>query len=274
MHLKGGLGNQLFILAAGILLARKNALSKVILDTSFLKRDSLRDFALDQYEIPKNIRVARTSSHGIAHHSKMNFLFHREAPIVEEILDMDMELHRAACIEGYFQNYNYVDAVKDSMLRILRSSNSETLSDVLPEIYVAAHLRRGDYLNPQTLATHGLVSAEYISKGYSYLKAKLGEVPLVIFTDSPELVQSELSVIENDTFIFGPDKVSAQQVIEYMSKARGLIISNSSLSWWGAWVATRQAEDSPAYVVRPLNWFADKDTPDGLLPPEWHAIEN
>src|SRR5688500_5139575 len=58
MRLTGGLGNQLFILAAGLSIAEVGGL-ELKLDVGDLLHDPLRTFELDQFEWPDEVDLAR-----------------------------------------------------------------------------------------------------------------------------------------------------------------------------------------------------------------------
>jgi hypothetical protein len=53
-----------------------------------------------------------------------------------------------------------------------------------------------------------------------------------------------------------------------MSGCRHFIISNSTYSWWAAWLG-RAPEKT---VIAPRQWFQAATVPAGLIPPEWITI--
>jgi hypothetical protein len=276
MHLKGGLGNQLFILAAGLLYSDLRNSKKVVLDTSFLKRDFQRDLAIHELELPKKVTFSGGAVHSFLHKRKLNNaskIFGRKT-FTEENFNLRSVSAQATCLEGYFQNCKNVDLVSEPMIVILKSIQISNLAAKMPENFIAVHLRRGDYLNAATLSIHGIVSSKYVTEGIARLQQKLGNLPVVVFTDSPTIAMEELDGISAEVLILGPEEVSATEVIALMSTAKGLIISNSTLSWWAAWLATRQADTKPPMVIRPAKWFAVGSEPKDLLPEEWISIEN
>jgi hypothetical protein len=53
-----------------------------------------------------------------------------------------------------------------------------------------------------------------------------------------------------------------------MAKSRGLVISNSTFSWWSA------AIGDPERVIAPTKWFKAADDPEGLILPTWQTVES
>jgi hypothetical protein len=77
-------------------------------------------------------------------------------------------------------------------------------------------------------------------------------------------------VLPNCTRYFGPESINDPvTLLRIMSEAKGLIGSNSSLSWWSAYLM-----DEEKIKIFPAKWFvnSDLDTTD-LIPPEWQILE-
>jgi hypothetical protein len=276
MHLKGGLGNQLFILAAGLLYSDIRKVNKVVLDTSLLKRDFQRDLALNGLDLPKEVVFSSGALHSLRHKRKVNkiLMFLGEKISTEEDFSTHPASANTRCLEGYFQSYRIADLVKAPMIGVLNSISISNTILRIPKDFIAVHLRRGDYLSAATMSVHGIVSSRYVTEGISLIQKSLGNLPVVVFTDSPNIALRELDRYDGEILILGPEEVSAPEVIAFMSKAKGLIISNSTLSWWAAWLATRIPEGNTPIVVRPAKWFAVGIEPKDLLPEEWLSIEN
>jgi len=276
MHLKGGLGNQLFILAAGIRISRLRNRKNLILDTSFLGGDRLRDYALGAYVLPNKTKLSSGFLHFWVHSNSVPRGLKELLKSYSESKDGSLPSSKlkANCYEGYFQTFKEVDEVRTEMIEILDSVVPFSSGENLPEKYLAVHLRRGDYLQPHTLKKHGLVSASYVKNALYGFGENLKALPVLVFSDSLEIAKSELNGIDRDFIFIGPESTEAQDVIRLMSNAQGLVISNSSLSWWGAWLATRRTLDSQVPVAAPSAWFADGSSAEDLLPNDWKRYAN
>jgi hypothetical protein len=71
-------------------------------------------------------------------------------------------------------------------------------------------------------------------------------IKLLVFSDDLPWCQS-LDFLEGATFVEEPD---ASAALHLMSQFRYYILSNSSFSWWGAWLG-----EKAVYVIAPDRWF-------------------
>ena len=183
-------------------------------------------------------------------------------------------------LEGYFQSWRYFSEIADPLrgqIRNLRSPSTwyeEMLAELSEEAWVGVHIRRGDYATAQYRDTFGPVSLEYIARGLNFLRAIQGPMKSVIFTDDPDNVRRELraSGVEAlaDAVIEPPVNSDPLESMLLLSQATHLVLSNSSFSWWAAFLG-----DKPdRLVVAPRPWFLglDHDTRD-LLMPNWLTLE-
>jgi hypothetical protein len=97
------------------------------------------------------------------------------------------------------------------------------------------------------------------------------DVRLMIFSDSPDLVPN---YVDTDTLkrgvVFKSKEFSPAQTLFLMSQANNFIISNSTYSWWAAFLS----KDINAVVVSPNPWFAFIDSPVGLIPDRWIRLNS
>lgn len=148
-------------------------------------------------------------------------------------------------IRGYFQNASMIDSITDGIRDELNSyleSISLPISVKVQEIEITAHIRRGDTKS---------ISQDFGVLSFEYYKEKLGSHPnAAICTD-------ELSDFEGfhrefpDALIITPNESDSWQTLKILSRAEKLIMANSTLSWWGAWIA-KQGENSE--IVFPFPW--------------------
>lgn len=117
----------------------------------------------------------------------------------------------------------------------------------LPRPLTAVHVRRGDYLHhPQH---HPVPSLRY----YTEAIAAQGARSVVVFSDDLEWCRQHFGrdvhyfAVPSDT----PALRAPRDWIDFfaMSAADALVISNSTFSWWAAWLARTNA------VIYPQPWF-------------------
>ena len=137
-------------------------------------------------------------------------------------------------VTGFFINSRNVEEVEKVIYPELQKilDQIESPKD-LPETYQYIHIRRGDYVT--TDFTYGLI-------GTSHYKRFINrELPLVIGTDD---VKSAASVIDdlNPDFVFSSSDSTAWQALKMMAMADSLVLANSTLSWWGGFLASNRGK--------------------------------
>jgi hypothetical protein len=137
-------------------------------------------------------------------------------------------------ITGFFINSRSVEFVEDIILpeleNLIKSINAP---ENLPERYQYIHIRRGDYVTSAT--SHGLIGAAH------YRKFVQKALPLIIGTDD---VKSSESIIEElrPAFVFSPRNSNAWQALKMMAMSDSLVLANSTLSWWGGFLASNRGK--------------------------------
>ena len=157
-------------------------------------------------------------------------------------------------LQGYFQSPKYVDYVKDEMLAVLWSNSliTEKIENEYQKIIKAfgteellsVHIRRGDYLKLSTIHTN--LTFEYYEEALSHFS---NEIPLIIFSNDQDWCKKELQKRVSNPLYFVTDNDYVEILL--MSKIKNNIIANSSFSWWSAYL--NQQEDKK--VVAPKEWF-------------------
>ena len=153
-----------------------------------------------------------------------------------------LRLHR-----GYFQDIKYPESVRDQALGILHSrieqvsleSQLRNRFPILAHPYQAIHLRLGDFKD----SPFGVLDLS------SRLSLIDDSMPLIVCTDgSKEEVINRLMGV--DATILTPKESTAWETIGVMSKARRIITSNSTMSWWAGYIA----RNNQAEVFLPDTW--------------------
>lgn len=167
---------------------------------------------------------------------------------------------------GYFQSEKYFSKYSEA-IKSLFSPTPEFIGKALltyPFIgnkVACIHVRRGDYLNYPTI--HPVVSIEYIKKAYS----QLPETPYcLVFSDDKEWCEQNID-IPNAIFVNLPPHES----MWLMSLCNYFVLSNSSFSWWGAYLS-RSKDKS---VISPRSWFGSEgpDNWDDIYCNDWRIME-
>jgi hypothetical protein len=288
-YLQGGLGNQLFILAAAWRQARRLDCPLYIDRSRFLRRDRLeigyeteRHFDLAELALPGTLigsdspwfvnsprRPAAIRRPGRRSYALRVF---RE-PASGGPARIDDAVRPGTTLLGYFQSPHYFDAIADDVCRLvedaaLSAADRVQLDALAAEPRITVHLRRGDYLLPGVAAHHGMVSTEYVVRGLSLLARLTGEQTARVYTDSPDVVAGELDGFDGIEIV-DPARLGNLATIIAMSRGTGFVMSNSSFSWWAAYLMDVR---SGAPIVAPRPWLASGDAGAELLLDRWLAL--
>lgn len=283
--LRGGLGNQLFQVAAGIRLAAVHG-TVLKLDLSPLEDETF--FTPRSYELaPFWIDVAEASAaevEALAGSRRKRLLawlpgrarsqadtaanerhFHFDSDVL--CLDDDV------CLRGYWQSERYFADAATLVRKALRfkepatARNAELAAEIAGPSAVSLHVRRGDYVsNPSAREIHGLCTLDYYQRAVAILCEQVVDPFFYIFSDEPDWVRANLRVDAPFAIIDHNGTDACHEDMRLMSLCAHHIIANSSFSWWGAWLGA----NSEKIVIAPERWFAvsDRDTRD-VVPEAW-----
>jgi hypothetical protein len=266
VKITGGLGNQLFGLAAGLEQANRLGCGLVLLTNNY-RPGGTRKFSLDQLHLPSHVSVLNES--------KRPRFFARRKTFREKGFSYDpsvFSVRPGMVMEGYFQSPKYFPNTKDLLRELVFPQDwvSESLDEsIVP--FTAVHVRRGDYLEAKTRAFHGVVGPSYFRNSLELLGRLNGFNRTIVFTDSPSHVRDEISLFGQGAELFSPDtEVDELETIRVMGRASRIVISNSSFSWWAAWKISCDAPlDGSIRVACPRPWFASGESAADLLAPNW-----
>jgi hypothetical protein len=264
----GGLGNQLFQIAFGVSVER--ALGRPVwFDSSF--------YSLPTAATPRQLEVD-LSALGLrelrAPRALRGAMRLVRPPL--RIIETTGTVMRVADVRpltvwavGYQQSPESPLQAVDAIVEALRIHTSPQ-----PHIgsHVAVHVRLGDYAErPDTRSFHGVTDPHWSIDQARTMASQLGVHRLQIFTDSPQLLTeilgSELGAdVDIDT------SNSAWEVLSAMRAADGIVMTNSSLSWWAAFIATH-IDQRQVPVIMPKPWFAEPSPADfAMAAPGWNVL--
>lgn len=254
--LYGRLGNQLFQISAMIGYAIKNKMSYM-----------LPEKTLDEKVWPNYFKYARylNKYDDRFRHIGLN-VYKEPAHSYSEIPQFNF-----VTLDGYFQSYKYFDFCVDYLRYAFQFPNA-----IKKQGFISIHVRRGDYLlYPDK---HPVVTEDYLFKAIEYFDSE--PMSFLIFSNDNEWCANLFSpgFIRNfkneHSFSLFPSGRDPLATMHNMSIANHHIISNSSFSWWPAFL--NQSPDKVVITPDESNWFgpANKhlDVSD-LLPLSWERIK-
>jgi len=268
VRLSGGVGNQLFQVAAGIFFANEfNA--RFSIDNRNLQFESTHPNSdLNQVEsisrhnqenFEKNKlalgnRVSRKLLRSNNHFAYQNYVITDKnwKDVYEQMLHGKLKSAfselRIWDLYGYFQESQFI---KEKTLITLKTLGNTSLAFKTESCFLstqpfnAIHIRGGDYLTSKIHAQ--LRSSYYIEAIEHFRKSQL---PLIVFTNdslhAKKLIGNQINYKIQDS-----TGMTALEVMHLMSMSTNLIISNSTFSYWAA-----RFKGNSGITVAPQNWYS------------------
>jgi hypothetical protein len=167
---------------------------------------------------------------------------------------------------GFFQSEKYFEGAEDEIMKMFKLN-------VEPNKFaVSIHVRRGDYVQH---------SNSFPPVNYNYLNQAIkftGRRKFQFFSDDIEWCRNYVKhecLEDNGLFEFDfCEEKDEFKAMSLMASCPINIISNSTFSWWAAWLNPypNKLIISPSYE----NWFGPGFTgsaPKDLIPDSWHQIK-
>ena len=279
--IKGGLGNQMFQYAFGYLRSQKLKKKLYVLDLT--PWDSCpRGFALKVFGVKplfQNKFLLKVSRFFVY----LLELLHDRVPslnkfYLQDLTDEKLECSladRAVLLNGYWQRARYFSEDKDKIGSLYSFPPVPTEHAVLEfstgKKYVAMHIRRGDYVSTSPDGGKHLVcNVDWYLKSLEFLKSKVTNTKVVIFSDDELWVKEQFGMLGDDVFVVPSNNTREPWIdLYYMSCCDHFILSNSTFSWWAAFLGER----SNSMVIVPKYWFKGvKAETIGICPSHWHLL--
>lgn len=152
-------------------------------------------------------------------------------------------------ISGYFQSEKYFINSRNEILELFEPDEKtkikiDSFFEQFKEIPTCSiHVRRGDYINAQNY--HCLQELEYYKNSINLIG---DNNHFLIFSDDISWCIENFSFLKEKTFI---SSFLDYEQLYLMSLCNHNIITNSTYSWWGAWLNKNENKK----VVSPKNWF-------------------
>ena len=225
----GRLGNQLFQIASTMGIAHRNGYEAVFPAWSYA--------AYFAHSLP----VGHLSNERIYMHPSLLY-----SPVT--LSDEDCDLR------GFFVSEKYFEDISESIRKQFTPSTEittyidQTYREVLLKNTCSIHVRRGDYLKQRW---------DFPTQTIDYYLYAIKQFPsdthFVVFSDDISWCKLHF---KGDRFTFiqnEPDIVD----LFIMSRCQHHIISNSTFSWWGAWLNANRDK----LIICPLFWFGPAISP-------------
>jgi len=255
----GRLGNQMFQYAALKSVSLKTGFDCFLPNHLNIKYDGLFDFTNHKWIEYKldlldgfNLKCEITNTLPEKVYTEKHFTFDSEV----------FNISDNTSIDGYYQSYKYFEEYENE-IRNEFQFKPEISHKCISEISkypnpVAVHIRRGDYVKHPGF---WVVTPEYLENALQFFNDK--EYTFLIFSDDIEWCKE----IFPDGVVFIQGNSQFEDLC-LMSLCEHNIISNSTFSWWAAWLNTNPNKR----IIAPNNWYTDPKPLYDLYPNNWIKI--
>lgn len=272
-RMRGGLGNQLFILACAYYVKGFcDTDTEIVLDTREYKNYKIRNFEIFDLIQDEKLRlfdekndksIVYECSRKI-YHIVQKFMGNQE-PVKSLLLKKGLiyskrsaegiekiQLKDSVFLYGYFQDAKMAVKVKKILNDYICDNDNYNKIELDSHInYIAVSIRWGeDYIKQGW----PICSERYFQEGIQEIiseKYKNKEVCVLFFSDE---IEKTKHIFCNAKKMYIKDLTSAQQLL-LMKRCQDFVISNSSFSWWGAFLGASKE----SIVIAPNIWYDTKE---------------
>ena len=169
--------------------------------------------------------------------------------------------------EGYLQSKKYLASDFIKFRNIELSAENQRFLDLIENTQsIAIHIRRGDYLQPPYDAIYGgICTDEYYAQAIDIIKRNFDNPTFFVFSNDMDWVKNNLK-LGNAYYIDCNTGANSPLDMYLMSKTKGLILANSTFSFWGA-----HLNPSAKLVIYPKKWINKFAVPD-IFNKEWLGL--
>lgn len=241
VRLAGGLGNQLFQLAAAIELGNRLQMPFAFYTGDLARYATTRSPMLQQvlkedYQIIEPAFIARLV---------VRYRINKIAPFifpwyVHSGNIMQVKGRKWYMLDDYFQDTSTISSGITEVIKLLQERQKDVsnihdaynniCNGAFPNELVAIHVRRGDFLKPENARLYPLLTLDYYKTAISRLQ--LAPKKIVVFCESPIFDSASFSGIE----VIQVHNYGLSDFEEFLlfSLFQNKVIANSTFSFWSA----------------------------------------
>jgi hypothetical protein len=276
VRLSGGLGNQIFQFAKGLSLSKTHSCKVLFIHKEFAgetsRSISISDFMLidfqicHKYELPF-IRI------NYFYYAVLKYFYNFK--IIRELdpksLKNNLNSKNNYFFDGYWQETETISRVKHDLKESLQlikpvSSNFNFYKTLIQSNVesVSLHIRKTDFLKGKNRTIFCEIDSSYYMRAINYLTEVVsGDLVYFIFGDDVQWFKENISLSAQKFFIINNNP---SEDLVLMSLCKYNITSNSTFSFWGAWLNVK----SDRIIITPEHWKQDQDV--SFIPADWVKV--
>lgn len=272
---KGGLGNQMFQVAAAIIYGREIGYDVIIPSEQHHIHNKFNNNYNDSVFKYIGSYLNNDNRHDIIQ-TLLNtgdfVLYPKEVGF--ESWDCIPFLGKNIILHGYFQYYPQIQKHEIYIRNIYLNGLKDILKESVPDTQcIGIHVRRGDYLKYPHSEAHYTQDEFYYKKSIDiFIKNENSErnqnLKFKIFSDDIEWCKKQTIFKENLNFEFIEEQDEILSLKMMINCHGGFICANSTFSWWGAFLGAYSVKKT---CIVPSKWIKNEIV-DKLFPDEWIII--
>ncbi len=269
--LRGGLGNQLFIVASAVNMSLEKQCPIVFLDLEYL-RDKKRISQLNFFNLKANqvylpqikgdqIVFEALKNEVLPANQVINYWGRRYSSLFTELYG------GTVVVNGYFQSEKFFYNISPYFLNYI---NSILQKYEVPRGKTVFQIRLGDLARERDIRKiYGFLGDNYWIKALALFQSEITNI--VITTDDKDGISKYLPhffdlIIKHEIKV---TNFSEYESLAIMAKSNNRVISNSTFGWWGAYLANQ------GKTIAPKNWYSgliERLQPNELNNIDWYQI--
>ena len=245
--LQGRLGNNMFLMAAGLSLAKQLNTSLTVSKTSIAGHRGEISVDLSIFNHP----FKQTSQPTLENIYSESHIHYNPIPIQDNTI-----------LSGVFGSWKYFEDLKEELCSTYFTPSKQVIENLnkynVSPNSLGISVRRGDFLMLQQ--NHCVLSSQYYQESINtYFQNNIDSI--YVFSDDIEWCKN----IFGEDVHYVEDTIGTQLFL--MTKMKHLVLSNSTFAWWGAYL-----NQNNGIVIAPDPWlgpaYDDKNTND-IYCPTW-----
>ena len=179
---------------------------------------------------------------------------------------------RKCVLIGNFHSYRWINQNLNQYRNELKlKQDNKTFGFINKNIdgskRLIVHVRLGDYLRIPEL---NVVGRNYFKGAIIEAFSVYEYDEIWVFTNDMSKVKDYLDESNQAKYrFFDSDQFTSAETLEIMKIGDGYVLSNSTYSWWGAFLS----HEDPVSILIPSKWYRRTPEPLDLIPKSWQRFE-
>lgn len=260
---KGGLGNQMFQVAAALIVSKETGKQVVLPKELFHSHNPLKlayeDTVFRSIDQRIQCSLDDTTIYALW---QQDFSLYPGEPGFEPWDPHLVSSSPRVILHGYFQYYPPIETHEGMIRKFFRTNLQCGEGD---KTKVGLHVRRGDYLKFSDI--HFVQEISYYKEAMEVFQQQgPGSVTFVIFSDDMDWCKKQ-PLFQQANCIFCEERNEIECLKQMIACDGGFICANSTYSWWAAFLGPHRLRST---CIVPKKWFNGAEVK--LFPKEWIVL--